>query len=122
MKSNLNVRPTILENLGNGVFHYSCNIKVAEVQPADFQQEKTEVPQIGYEYETVQVWENQNYYICANAVLCDCWNETEEFKLVNKCKTFSLGLSKDLVDEVMYKKYLTKILAFKAMVSLNYRV
>lgn len=108
MKSNLNDRLPILENLGDGVFYYNYNIKVTKVQPADFQQENTEAPQVFYEHETVQVWETPDYNICTNAVLCDCWNETEEFKLINKYKTFSLGLSKDSVDKVMCKKYLMK--------------
>ena len=116
MKSNSNVRPPILQDLGDGSFHYNYNIKEVEVQPADIQQEKTEAPQIGYEYETVQVWGTPDYDKCVKAVLRDRRDETEEFNLINKYNTFALGLSKDPADETEYKNYLAEVLAVKAMV------
>lgn len=120
MKSNSNVRPPIILDLGDGSFHYNYNIKEVEVQPADIQQEKTEAPQISYEYETVQVWGIPDYDKCVKAVLRDRRDETEEFNLINKYNTFALGLSKDLADETEYKNYLAEVLAVKAMVKADF--
>lgn len=120
MKSNSNVRPPIILDLGDGSFHYNYNIKEVEVQPADIQQEKTETPQIGYEYETVQIWGTPDYDKCVKAVLRSRRDETEEFNLINKYNAFALGLSKDPADETEYKDYLTEVLAVKAMVKADF--
>lgn len=120
MKSNSNVRPPILQDLGDGSFHYNYNIKEVEVQPADIQQEKTEAPQIGYEYETVQIWGTPDYDKCVKAVLRSRRDETEEFNLINKYNAFALGLSKDPADETEYKEYLTEVLAVKAKVRADF--
>lgn len=116
MKSNSNVKPPIILDLGNGSFHYNYNIKEVEVQPGDIQQEKTEAPQIGYEYETVQVWGIPDYDKCIKAVLRDRRNETEEFSLINKYNAFVLGLSTDEADKAEYEAYLSEVIAVKAMV------
>lgn len=120
MKSNSNVRPPIILDLGDGSFHYNYNIKEVEVQPADIQQEKPETPQIGYEYETVHIWGTPDYDKCVKAVLRDRRDETEEFNLINKYNAFALGLSKDPADEAEYKDYLTEVLAVKAMVKADF--
>ena len=86
MKSNSNDRPPILQDLGNGSWHYNYNI--------------TEV----------------DYDKCVKAVLRSRRDETEEFSLINKYNAFVLGLSTDEADKTEYENYLKEVLAVKAMV------
>lgn len=110
MKSNSNDRPPILQDLGNGSWHYNYNIKEVEVE-----NEEGEI-KIFYEYDTVLIWGTPDYDKCVKAVLRDRRDETEEFNLINKYNAFALGLSKDPADETEYKEYLAEVLAVKAMV------
>lgn len=110
MKSNSNVRPPKLLDLGNGSWHYNHNIKEVEVETEEGEI-KTE-----YEYDTVLIWGTPNYDKCVTAVLRDRRNETEEFSLINKYNAFTLGLTTDPADETEYKEYLTEVLSVKAMV------
>lgn len=116
MKSNSDVRPPILLDLGDGSFHYNYNIKEVEVKPVDIQQGKEEVRKIGYEYETVQIWGTPDCDKCFKAVLRGLWSETDEFNLLNKYNAFTVGISKDPADEAGYKDFLKKAWTLKAMV------
>lgn len=111
MKSNSNVRPDIIVDLGNGSFHYNYNIKEVEVPATEERPARTE-----YEYETVQVWGHPTYDKCVKAVLRDRRDETEEFSLINKYNAFTLGLSSDEADKAEYEDYLREVLDVKAMV------
>lgn len=110
MKSNSNVRPPKLLDLGNGSWHYNHNIKEVEVENEEGEI-KTE-----YEYDTVLIWGTPNYDKCVKAVLRDRRDETEEFSLINKYNAFTLGLSTDEADRQEYEDYLTEVLSVKAMV------
>ena len=111
MKSNSNVRPDIIVDLGNGSFHYNYNIREVEVPATEERPARTE-----YEYETVQIWGNPTYDKCVKAVLRDRRDETEEFSLINKYNAFTLGLSEYEADKTEYEAYLSEVIAVKAMV------
>ena len=73
MKSSSNVRPDIIQDLGNGSFHYNYNIveeKVADEEVG----EKTV-----YNFDTVQVWEKPTYENLTRAVIRNEVDENEEF-------------------------------------------
>ena len=53
MKSSSNVRPDIIQDLGNGSFHYNYNI--VEEKVADEEVGEKNV----YIFDTVQVWESR---------------------------------------------------------------
>jgi hypothetical protein len=110
MKSNSNVRPPKLLDLGNGSWHYNHKIKEVEVE-----NEKGEIKTV-YEYDTVLIWGTPEYEKCVKAVLRDRRAETEEFSLINKYNAFALGLSTDPADETEYKEFLSEVLSVKAMV------
>ena len=55
MKSNSNVRPAIIQDLGNGSFHYNYNVTERKIEDEEVG-EKTV-----YDYDTVQVWEKPTY-------------------------------------------------------------
>lgn len=122
MKSNSDVRPPILQNLGNGSWHYNYNIMEVELPAETIKEteeaEGKETPAVrtGYDYETVEVWGNPDYDKCVKAVLRSRRDETEEFSFINKYNASVLGIAKDEAAETEYKAYLQEVVAVKAMV------
>lgn len=119
MKSNSNDRPPILQDLGNGSWHYNYNITEVEVQPevmAETENEQAPAARKAYDYDTVEVWGRPDYDKCVKAVLRSRRDETEEFSLINKYNAFVLGLSTDEADKEEYEAFLTEVMAVKAMV------
>lgn len=114
MKSSSNVRPDIIQDLGNGSFHYNYNI--VEVKVADEEVgEKT-----AYNFDTVQVWEKPTYESLVRAVIRNEVDENEEFSLINDYYAAKLGLETDSTRKTKavteYKEYLSRVIAIKAMV------
>lgn len=119
MKSNSNDRPPILQDLGNGSWHYNYNIAEVEVRPepmAVAEGEQAPAARKAYDYDTVEVWGRPDYDKCVKAVLRSRRDETEEFSLINKYNAFVLGLSTDEADKKEYEAFLTEVMAVKAMV------
>lgn len=119
MKSNSNDRPPILQDLGNGSWHYNYNITEVEIQPepmAEQEGEQAPAARKAYDYDTVEVWGRPDYDKCVKAVLRSRLDETEEFSLINKYNAFVLGLSTDETDKTEYEAYLSEVIAVKAMV------
>lgn len=119
MKSNSNDRPPILQDLGNGSWHYNYNITEVEVQPevmAETENEQAPAARKAYDYDTVEVWGRPDYDKCVKAVLRSRRDETEEFSLINKYNAFVIGLSTDEADKEEYEAFLSEVMAVKAMV------
>lgn len=115
MKSNSDVRPPIIQDLGNGSYYYNYNIHEVRVPAEPIEGEEPEEKTV-FEYEAVLIWGIPNYEKCVKAVLRDRRDETEEFSLINKYNAYTLGLSTDPADETEYKEYLAEVLSVKAMV------
>lgn len=114
MKSSSNVRPDIIQDLGNGSFHYNYNIveeKVADEEVG----EKTV-----YNFDTVQVWEKPTYENLTRAVIRNEVDENEEFSLINDYYAAQLGLETDSARKAKavteYKDHLSRGIAIKTMV------
>lgn len=114
MKSSSNVRPDIIQDLGNGSFHYNYNIveeKVADEEVG----EKTV-----YNFDTVQVWEKPTYENLTRAVIRNEVDENEEFSLINDYYAAQLGLETDSARKAKavteYKDHLSRVFAIKTMV------
>ena len=114
MKSSSNVRPEIIQDLGNGSIHYNYNIveeKVADEEVG----EKTV-----YNFDTVQVWEKPTYENLTRAVIRNEVDENEEFSLINDYYAAQLGLETDSARKAKavteYKDYLSRVIAIKTMV------
>lgn len=119
MKSNSNDRPPILQDLGNGSWHYNYNITEVEIQSepmAETEDEQEPAARKAYDYDTVEIWGRPDYDKCVKAVLRSRRDETEEFSLINKYNAFVLGLSTDETDKKEYEAYLSEVIAVKAMV------
>lgn len=114
MKSNSNVRPAIIQDLGNGSFHYNYNVTERKIEDEKVG-EKTV-----YDYDTVQVWEKPTYENLTRAIIRSEIDETEEFSLINDYYAAQLGIETDedrkkkAVND--YKTYLAHVAEIKQMV------
>ena len=114
MKSNSNVRPAIIQDLGNGSFHYNCNVTERKIEDEEVG-EKTV-----YDYDTVQVWEKPTYDNLTRAIIRSEIDETEEFSLINDYYAAQLGIETDEDRKAKavadYKAHLSRVIAIKTMV------
>ena len=115
MKSSSNVRPDIIQDLGNGSFHYNYNIVEEKVADDEEVSEKTV-----YNFDTVQVWEKPAYENLTRAVIRNEVGENEEFSLINNYYAAQLGLETDSARKAKavteYKDHLSRVIAIKTMV------
>lgn len=114
MKSNSNVRPAIIQDLGNGAYHYNYNVVERTIEDEETG-EKTV-----YDYDTVQVWENPTYDNLTRAIIRSELDETEEFSLINDYYAAQLGIetNEDRKTKAVndYKAYLAHVADIKQMV------
>ena len=114
MKSNSNVRPAIIQDLGNGSYHYNYNVVERTVEDEETG-EKTV-----YDYDTVQVWEKPTYDNLTRAIIRSELDETEEFSLINDYYAAQLGIETDDDRKAKavsdYKTYLQHVADIKQMV------
>lgn len=114
MKSNSNVRPAIIQDLGNGSFHYNYNVTERKIEDEEVG-EKTV-----YDYDTGQVWEKPTYDNLTRAIIRSEIDETEEFSLINDYYAAQLGVEKDEDRKTKavndYKDYLAHVADIKQMV------
>ena len=114
MKSNSNVRPAIIQDLGNGSFHYNYNVTERKIEDEEVG-EKTV-----YDYDTVQVWEKPTYDNLTRAIIRSEIDETEEFSLINDYYAAQLGVEKDEDRKTKavndYKDYLAHVADIKQIV------
>lgn len=133
MKSNSDIRPTALQPLGNGAYHYNYNIK-ARTQEAEPQAQEenadgitvdimAQIPGVVYDYDTVEVWGVPNYKDLTRAVIRAEVSETEEFGLINDYNAAKAGLIDDEAEaeeaEARYTAHLRRVSEIKAMVKVD---
>jgi len=108
MKSNSDIRPTGLLDLGDGSWHYNYNIE--EVT-------ETVEEQTHYQYDTVQFWGPPSYEKVVKAVIRDRYDETQEFGIINEYNAYAMGLTQDQSAEDTYAEFLSWLLNVKEMVA-----
>lgn len=133
MKSNSDIRPTAIQPLGNGAYHYNYNIK-ARTQEAEPQAQEenadgitadimAQIPGVVYDYDTVEVWGMPNYKDLTRAVIRAEVSETEEFGLINDYNAAKAGLIDDEAEaeeaEARYTAHLRRVSEIKAMVKVD---
>lgn len=115
MKSNSNIRPAVIEPLGNGAYHYNYNF--VERQKTD---PKTGEVKIAYDYDTVKVWNEPTYEKLVKAVIREELDETAEFAIINEYNAGVLGVITDEAAKAAakqaYKDYITFVAKTKEMV------
>ena len=115
MKSSSDIRPAVIQPLGNGAYHYNYNI----VERQETDPETGEVKTV-YDYDTVKVWDKPTYEKLVKAVIREKLDETQEFAIINEYNAGVLGVITDATKKQeakqAYKDYLTFVAATKAMV------
>jgi hypothetical protein len=115
MKSSSDIRPAVIQPLGNGAYHYNYNI----VERQETDPETGEVKTV-YDYDTVKVWDKPTYEKLVKAVIREKLDETQEFAIINEYNAGVLGVITDTTKKQeakqAYKDYLTFVAATKAMV------
>lgn len=115
MKSSSDIRPAVIQPLGNGACHYNYNI----VERQETDPETGEVKTV-YDYDTVKVWDKPTYEKLVKAVIREKLDETQEFAIINEYNAGVLGVITDTTKKQeakqAYKDYLTFVAATKAMV------
>lgn len=133
MKSNSDIRPTAIQPLGNGAYHYNYNIK-ARTQEAEPQAQEenadgitadimAQISGVVYDYDTVEVWGMPNYKDLTRAVIRAEVSETEEFGLINDYNAAKAGLIDDEAEaeeaKARYTAHLRRVSEIKAMVKVD---
>ena len=115
MKSSSDIRPAVIQPLGNGAYHYNYNI----VERQETDPETGEVKTV-YDYDTVKVWDKPTYEKLVKAVIREKLDETQEFAIINEYNAGVLGVITDTTKKQeakqAYKDYLSFVAATKAMV------
>lgn len=115
MISNSDIRPAIIQPLGNGAYHYNYNIVEYEEENLDTGEVKTV-----YDYDTVKVWDKPTYEKLVKAVIREKIDETQEFAIVNEYNAGVLGVitdsAKKAAAKAAYKEYLAYVAATKEQV------
>lgn len=133
MKSNSDIRPTAIQPLGNGAYHYNYNIKARTAEAEPQTQEETadgiaadimaQIPGVVYDYDTVEVWGMPNYKDLTRAVIRAEVSETEEFGLINDYNAAKAGLIDDEAEaeeaKARYTAHLRRVSEIKAMVKVD---
>ena len=115
MKSSSDIRPAIIEPLGNGAYYYNYNVVERKETDPETGEEKTV-----YDYDQVKVWDKPTYEKLVKAVIREEIDETKEFSYVNDYNAAVLGIISDEAKKAeavkSYKEYLQFVEDVKAMV------
>lgn len=115
MKSSSDIRPAIIEPLGNGAYYYNYNVVERKETDPETGEEKTV-----YDYDQVKVWDKHTYEKLVKAVIREEIDETKEFSYVNDYNAAVLGIISDEAKKAeavkSYKEYLQFVVDVKAMV------
>jgi hypothetical protein len=110
MKSNSDVKPQILLDLGDGSWHYNYHIKEIIVT-TESGEEKT-----AFEYETVHIWGKPDYAKIVPLVVATKYDTSKELSLTGKYNDFVLGISTNIADKTEYEEYRKDVLSIKTMI------
>ncbi len=115
MKSSSDIRPAIIEPLGNGAYYYNYNVVERKETDPETGEEKTV-----YDYDQVKVWDKPTYEKLVKTVIREEIDETKEFSYVNDYNAAVLGIISDEAKKAeavkSYKEYLQFVVDVKAMV------
>ena len=107
MKSNSTDRPSALEPIGKGKWHYNYHIE---------QVEATEERAASFDYDCVEIQGTPTYDKCVTAVIRASYPADAEMALVNKYNAYQQGISDDAGVVEEYTAYLRFVAEVKASV------
>ncbi len=107
MKSNSTNRPSALESIGKGKWHYNYHIEEVEA---------TEERAASFDYDCVEIQGTPTYDKCVTAVIRASYPADSEMALVNKYNAYQQGISDDASVVEEYAGFLQFVADAKAMV------
>ena len=107
MKSNSTNRPSTLESIGKGKWHYNYHIEEVEA---------TEERAASFDYDCVEIQGTPTYDKCVTAVIRASYPTDAEMALVNKYNAYQQGISDDASVVEEYAGFLQFVAEAKAMV------
>ena len=107
MKSNSTDRPSTLESIGKGKWHYNYHIEEVEA---------TEERAASFDYDCVEIQGTPTYDKCVTAVIRASYPADAEMALVNKYNSYQQGVSDDASVVEEYAGFLQFVAEAKAMV------
>lgn len=107
MKSNSTERPSALESIGKGKWHYNYHIEEVEA---------TEERAASFDYECVEIQGTPTYDKCVTEVIRASYPADAEMALVNKYNAYQQGISDDASVVEEYAGFLQFVAEAKAMV------
>ena len=107
MKSNSTDRPSTLESIGKGKWHYNYHIEEVEA---------TEERAASFDYDCVEIQGTPTYDKCVTAVIRASYPADAEMALVNKYNAYQQGVSDDASVVEEYAGFLQFVAEAKAMV------
>ena len=107
MKSNSTNRPSTLESIGKGKWHYNYHIEEVE---------GTEERAASFDYDCVEILGTPTYDKCVTAVIRASYPADAEMALVNKYNAYQQGISDDASVVEEYAGYLRFVSETKQMV------
>ena len=107
MKSNSTERPSALEPIGKGKWHYNYHIEETEA---------TEERSASFDYDCVEIQGTPTYDKCVTAVIRASYPADAEMALVNKYNAYQQGISDDASVVEEYAGFLQFVADAKAMV------
>lgn len=113
MKSNSTNRPSTLESIGKGKWHYNYHIEEVEA---------TEERAASFDYDCVEIQGTPTYDKCVTAVIRASYSADAEMALVNKYNAYQQGISDDASVVEEYAGFLQFVAEAKAMVQKDLNV
>jgi hypothetical protein len=105
MKSNSNIKPSAVEYIGNGKWHYNYNIVESEKEGTTF-----------YDYDQIELKQKPTYVIVVPAIIREAYSECDEMAIINKLNSYNLGLITDESALSNYKAFLSFVENIKLIV------
>lgn len=106
-----NVKPNVIENLGNGYWYYNYNIQEVEGENGP-----------NYTFTQIRVAGKPEYKKCVELILRQYMSESQEFDLINSANKDLMSGITDSINIDKYKTYLDEVEHIKNIVAkdLNY--
>ena len=105
-----NIKPNVIENLGNGYWYYNYNIQETEGENGS-----------SYTFTQIRVAGKPEYKKCVELILRQYMSESQEFDLINSANKDLMSGITDSANIDKYKTYLDEVEHIKNIVAQNSR-
>lgn len=113
-----NVRPEVIQRLGNNTYYYNYDIKDSVVDKED-QTTGDTIQETEWSFIQVHLHGTPDYKQCVRAIIRSYVDQDEEFDLINSANSIRMGLSTDVNDD--YSQYLRLVANIKENVKKDFK-